>query len=48
METCAADVYDWFAAIRKGKLQSIQKLSKNLENIDVATSYIVNDVEVKK
>uniref|UniRef100_A0A5K3FL63 ANK_REP_REGION domain-containing protein n=1 Tax=Mesocestoides corti TaxID=53468 RepID=A0A5K3FL63_MESCO len=45
MEKCLTDVQEWFSAITKGKLSSIQKLLKNLEGIDVAENYSINDVE---
>lgn len=41
------DLNDWFLAIRRSKLSTIQRFSKNLENIDIVTSHSINEVEVR-
>lgn len=46
MEKCGTTTQNWFLAIEKGDLSLVQKLWKDINDIDVTDNYILNNTKV--
>nr|CAH8873032.1 unnamed protein product [Trichobilharzia regenti] len=45
MGRCGATIQNWFLAIEKGDLSLVQKLWKDISDIDVTDTYILNNIK---
>ncbi|VDQ15006.1 unnamed protein product, partial [Trichobilharzia regenti] len=47
MGRCGATIQNWFSAIEKGDLSLVEKLWKDISDIDVTDTYILNNIKLK-